>query len=208
MEPKKTQGSFGIPEDMMNEINKSKKKASGEKVEEKKQSYTDSESIPDDGYKEGLDSPEEQEEQKLSDIAKDIKKDLQIEITEDDLWQFLYNNNLTKREITIVPGKMVATFKTISMKENQTIDSAMAEAMEKKLLEGGFRNLNTLHLLSYGLLELGKPGEAKSLGDNNEARFKVLEEMNTLIIEKIAKKWNTFVWLLNYTVNEEIDEKK
>ena len=85
---------------------------------------------------------------------------------------------------------------------------SLQKQYEKKMLEAGFRNLNTLQLLSHGLLELGRPGESKSLGETQEERFEALNEMNTLMVEKLAKKWNTFVWLLNYTVNEEIDEKK
>lgn len=206
MEPKKKTGSFGIPDEMIEAINESKQKA---KSTEAKEGYKDSESIPD--VEEAQTEEEVQEEEKTktnAEIAEEIKKDLGIEIDEDNLWEFLYKNNLTKQDIVIVPGKMVATFKTISMKENQIIDEAMANAMEGKLLEGGFRNLNTLHLLAHGLRALGKPGQAKSLGDTFEDRFNAINEMNTLIVEKIAKKWNTFVWLLNYVVNEEIDEKK
>lgn len=204
----KPQGSFGIGEDIMDAVNKSKAKAKAEDEQPEKKAAYDSESIPeveedsgpkDEGKKVSNDpNPEE--------IAKTIRKDLGIEITENDLWNFLFKGALEKKGITIVPGMMYATFKTVTMKQTLEVDEKLSEYLEKKLMESSFRNVQTVLMLSQGVIELGKTAEAlKSLGDSAEVREAALEKMPSLLVEKLSKKWNSFVYLLNYEVTRHME---
>lgn len=217
MKQGQTKGSFGIPEDMQEAIRKSKEKAgSSQESEHKakpepksKSNYKDSESIPEEAeMKAAEEDSKEKQKKEEAEIAEEIKKDLGIEFDEDDLWAFYFKNNLEKRNIVIVPGKVMATFRTIAMKENDTINDVLAEAVEKgSLLEAGMQNIRVKHTLAFGLRELGKPGKLKSLGENYEERLEALQEMNTMMIDKLMKKWNKFIWLLEYTVNQEMQVK-
>lgn len=218
----KAAGSFGIPEDLLKEVNKSKEKA--QKSEGKKPSSTyDSESIPeDDGY--SFDDGEKKEDPRLEkdkvnpvdetepeptleEQIATIEKYLGITITEDDLWSIFMGETLEKSGIVIIPGKLEATFRTLSLDDTQTVDQHMAEAVEKKYLEAGFHNLKTKHLLSRGLVALGKPGKAKSLGHTKDT-FDALGGMSAILIEKLAQRWNQFTWLVNVVVNKEMDSGK
>ena len=210
MEPKKTKGSFGMPDDVLKAVNESKAKARGE--ESKKQSYADSESIPEETPEATPEATPEvaastsQKEKTDDEVAEEIRKDLGIEITEDDMWQFLFKGQLTKPGVEIVPGKMVATFKTINMNQTQAIDERLADILEKKLLDAGFRNLQTRHVLSEGIASLNKPSSPeKPLGKNSSEVFTALGNLPTLLVEKISQKWNRFVWLVNYEVNKNME---
>ena len=147
-------------------------------------------------------------EEKMVKIAKDIEKDLGITISENDVWDFLFSDKLEKSGIVIVQGKMHAVFKTLFVNDNTDISKALGEVLDLKMLEDGFRTLNTQHILSRTVLELGKPGISKSIGKDQEERFKALGNMSALLVDKLGKKWNSFFWLLEYTINREMDEKK
>ena len=142
-------------------------------------------------------------------LLDEIKKELEIEITEDDMWNSIFNSNLTKSNISIFPGKVHATFKYgLNVDELSQIDKAMATALEEKWMETGFKSLNTRHLLSHVLLEVGKPAKLKSIGSTPEERFEAIGEMNTILVEMLAKKWNMFLFLMDETAKQEKTLKK
>jgi hypothetical protein len=201
-------GSFGIPEDLLEAVNESKAKAKGKKYEKKAQAYTDSESIPEETEEETSKAEEVIEEDPdvtLQKQIKEIKASLKVDIDEDDLWSIFMGNQLEKEDIVIIPGKLVASMRTLSLDETQAIDTKMAEALEMKFLEAGFMNLKTKHLLAAGLTGLGKPGKARQLGKTHEERFEALGKMSTVLVERLAHKWNQFTWLVNEIVNQEMD---
>ncbi len=204
-------GSFGIPKDLLEAVNESKKKQGAAPTESK--SY-DSESIPEFEDKES-EEPKSQEkaeelkveteEERVEKQLQDVKKSLGIDITEDDLWSIFMGNQLNKTGIAIIPGKLEASFSTLSVDDTQKIDKKMAEALEEKFLEAGFMNLKTKHLLAAGLTGLGKPGKLKAIGATHEERFEQLGKMSTILVERLAHKWNQYTWLVNQCVNKEMD---
>lgn len=208
-------GSFGIPKEIQEAINESKSKKT--KDTPPTEEYVDAESIPEEVTSENQnksqsgiesESPEaESQDKKDEALAAQIREELGIELDEDDLWQF-YFGTLEKKNIVVVPGKIHVTFRLIDMESDRKISEHMSVALEKKLLENGFRHLNTQHILSYGLTEIGKPGKVKSLGKDPEERFQALSKFNTLLIEKLSQRWNNFIWLVNHTVSKEMDLKK
>lgn len=212
-----TQGSFGMPKEMLDELDRIKKKKS-EGVSTPKESISESDV---EGMNFGAEVPEKKaasipdevpkelsRDQQIAEALKQIREDLGVVIDEDDLWSILYSNCLTKRNVTIIPGKMHATFRTHSLDETNAIDIKMAKVMEETRMENGIKNVNAQHILSYGLRELGKPGKMRSIGETPEARFKVLGEMSTMVIEVLVKKWNEFVFLVDQSVKEEMKGKK
>jgi hypothetical protein len=202
-------GSFGIPEEMQEAIKKSKKQAEGaEASKQPKEEYRDSESIPEDIEKkvekeEAKElTPEEvevREKEKRDETAEKLKKELGIEFDDDDMWNFYFNNTLTKRNVVIVPDKVQATFRTIDMDENELINDALSRAVDEKILEIGIQNVRVKYTLACALVEYGKPGKMKSLGETLEDRLKAIGKMNTMMVDMLIKKWNKFTWLLEYT---------
>ena len=92
-------GSFGVPPEVMQAVNESKKKAGQPEAEPE---YKDSESIPEvepeapkkEAKKEEERSEEKTPEENIAEMKAQALKDLGIEITEDDIWSLLYKNQL------------------------------------------------------------------------------------------------------------------
>jgi len=208
-------GSFGIPQDVLDAVAESKKKGRGEPTEKdqpKASAVYDSESIP-----EVEESPEKEnadldvkanDEVSVEEQIAEMKKSLGVEIDEDDLWSIFMGNQLVKKGIQIIPGKLEVTFTTLSMDITESIDKKMAEALEEKFLEAGIRNRQTKLLLAAGIVEMGKPEKTRSLGKDADERFEQLGKMSTVLVEKIAQKWNQFTWLVNTCVEQEMDSGK
>lgn len=211
-----TGGSFGIPQNILDAVDSSKKKAKGKNTEETKEpemAFFDSETIPEVEESPQEEVPEKDAEVKEPKVSVEeqiavIKKELGIEIDEDDLWKVFMGEQLEKSGIVVIPGKLEVTFKTHSLTTTQSIDQKMAEALELKFLEAGYRNLQTQYLLSEGIVGLGKPGKARQLGSTSEERFEQLGKMSTLLVERLAHRWNQFTWLVNEIVNKEMDSGK
>jgi len=214
-------GSFGVPQDILNEIEKSKKKGRGEKedVKEdpkespKKTEFFDSESIPESGGekfnpKVEEKEPEEEKGPTEEEQIKAAEKFLGVEISDDDLWPMFMGGHVEKAEIVIIPGKLSATFKTLSLNKNKKISSFMAKTIEEQYLEDGYRNIQTQHLLAAGLIALGKPGKVKELTDDYEEKFNQIGEMDTLLVGGLAEKWNSFNILVGTLFRREMDSGK
>ena len=202
-------GSFGLPDDIAEEIRKSKAKGKGKQgpalkqAPKEEESYTDSESIPE------KDVEAAEEETKLDDILSKIKKELGVEISEDDFWDATFNDGLTKENVVVVPGKIYATFKTITMDEDIELHKKLSSHMGEEMVEQGYRDLQTKYLLSYCLLGLRKEGEAiRSLGETPDQRFEAIGKMTTLIVGKLGQKWNAFTVLLDSVLKSENEAKK
>lgn len=212
----KSNGSFGIPDELKQAIDSMEKKKTAPS-----QGVSDVEDLPiEDLRVEGSASKEDQQkdltEKELKEkkrleqkkLLEEIKEDLGIKISEDDIWSFLLNNEIIKKDIVIVPGRLHATFKTLTLDETNAIDSIMAQDLEVKRLENGFKNINTQHLLSRSILELGKPNAPRSIGSTPKERFDTLGKMSALLVEKLGRKWNLFVFLIDGIIKEEMEVKK
>lgn len=205
MKTNKRAGSFNIPDELLKEVNKVKVKEkdpeSSNDVEDLIESIEENEPEEKKVIESKKDDPEE--------LLENIKKDLKIELTEDDLWNVLFNSSLIKKNIEIFPGRVYASFKYgLTVDELAYIDTKMSEAVDSKLMETGFKALNTRHLLSHVLLELGKPDNIKPIGKNPEERFKEIGSMNSLLLEMLAKKWNMFLFLIDETIKKDESIKK
>lgn len=217
MKNEKPRGSFGLPDDLLKAINDvERKKRSVQEpeptndVEEivEQEAEKPVKSVKITGGDVNAELTEEEKKAKIEEVINEIKKDLGVEITEDDVWSMLFNNEIIKRGITVIPGKMSATFRTISLDDTNEVDSKMASELKIDRLENGYKNINTQYILSQGLIELGKPGQLKPLGETAEERFKAIGKMSALVVEKLGRKWNEFVFLVDETLKEEMESKK
>ena len=214
----KMQGSFGLPEEMKKELNRlerRKNEVDGKQQEEPSVEEPISEPIVSD-VEEMVDKkivdtePLSKEDYaiKIKKVMQEVRDDLKIEITEADIWAYLYNNEIIKKDVVIFPGRMIATFKTLSLNNVNRIDSSMAKIYDEKRLEGGYKNKGTQSLLAEGLLELGKPGEARSTGTTTEERFDSVGKMGAMLVDILGQKWNEFTFLVEKTIKMEMKEKK
>ena len=148
------------------------------------------------------------QEKDEEELIKDLQKDLGITIDEDDVWGVLMGNTLEKRQIEIFPGRIYATFRTLNMKDSRYVGERLAEATDKKILDLEFNAIRIHHTLAAGVLEMGKPGKVNSLGETVEERFKSLDVMSTLVVDKLSKKWGSFTLLIELILKRDITQGK
>ena len=109
-------GSFGIPEDLMEELNNVRtqsKKGSFDIPKQPAEPKPEPQPKTEEPAKEKKEEKieEKSEKEKQEELIASIKKELNIELSEDDLWNAMFNSTLTKKDICIFPRKMNATFK-------------------------------------------------------------------------------------------------
>jgi hypothetical protein len=200
-------GSFGLPPEMQAEIEKSKKKAAQKPVDK-----TDAESVIEDYDPPKKEKPEapkvEDPKESYAKVKAEAMKDLEITLTDEDFFAYVFKNRLEKGDICILSGKLYAKFRSLSVAETIEIDRQTKRSSTIDYTEAGVRNFNTLHLLSHGVLEMGTKGKTKSLGATPEERYKAVEDMGSLVVEKISQKWNLFVFLVSTLMQEEDNVKK
>ena len=209
MKTNQSGGSFNIPKDLLKEVNRVKEKA--------EKSPTDIEDVvsevekeKEEGKEEGIPEKEPSQEEKAEQLLKNIEADLKINIDEEDMFKALLNCDLIKRNIAIYPGKIHATFKYgITVEELHEINKHMGIAQKSETMtEVGLQSLNARHLLSHALLELGKPDNIKSIGNDPDERFLVIGNMNSLLMERLSQKWNMFVFLIEQKLKKDDAIKK
>lgn len=151
---------------------------------------------------------QEQERQQRNEMIELLEKDLKTTISDDDIWQVLFGNTLEKRSVCIFPGRMFATFRTISMDDANKIENLMADAADGTVLKRGFDNLNTQYVVAAGVLELGKPNLAKNLGETMEVRYETFKPMSSVVVDRLSKKWGSFMTLIDLVLAREADAGK
>jgi Asp-tRNA(Asn)/Glu-tRNA(Gln) amidotransferase A subunit family amidase len=201
-------GSFNIPKDLLDEVKKVKKKSEDNvnDIEETVKNL-DAEKVD----VEDIEVDEEKErQQKIDEALEAIKEKLNIELTDDELYDLCTKNQMTKRNIKIFGGKIYATFKYgLTVDELQYVDKKMKQADESgQFTAVGLKSLYTRLLLSHVLLELGKPDNIKPVGSDPENRFKEIGLMNSLLVEELTRKWNMFLFLVDETLKKEDTLKK
>lgn len=203
-------GSFGIPPEMREAIEKSKSQSQEEPTQEATQEDDKTEAhTPEDSTEKSDDSPENPdinaEEETVpaqptdEEIVREVEKLLEVKLSEDDVWS-LDTGILTKENICVVPGRLYVTFRTLSMNESREVDRAIKAAVDEGLLDTGVMNVKARITLKYGLLAIGKKGDPRSLGNSSEERDTALGELNTLVVEKCISTWNRYGVLLNYAM--------
>lgn len=145
------------------------------------------------------------EQQKLYEEA---IKSLGTTLNDDDIFTLIMGGQV-KKEIEVIPGKLNAKLcGPRSFDELEAVEKKFAEFTQQTQTKEAMSSYRTLVLLSHAVLELGKPGNLKSIGNNAEERFNSLRNLNTLILETLSAKWNLFMIMLTHTLNQESLIKK
>lgn len=161
--------------------------------------------------KEETDSKEDAPEKTLDEILTKrielLSKSLRYEVTEDEKWEMFLSETHVKEDVTIIPGKFVASFKILNSAESKEVGTALAKFMEESShLEEDYKNETTLHLLSQGVVAMGKLGYSKKLSSDVTERYKIFESLPVIFLDKIARKWNDFNELTHAILEKEYGE--
>lgn len=134
----------------------------------------------------------------LAQIKKDIEKDLEASITDEDLKTYLFKGVLSK-EIAIVKGMLKGVFRTSRINELQELDIKMAKIRdEAKHTPQGLANEEAIYALSYAWTH----ADGKPLGVTPEDREKKIRDMGSLFIERASTARVRFETLLKIAMNE------
>lgn len=115
-------------------------------------------------------------------------KAIGIEITEEDIGEYLFKGYLVK-DVELTHGKK-ATFKTLIPKEGYAIEDTVMEMFkDKDATQNRYSNTYALVNLSYGWMRF----DGQSLGDTPEKRLQHLQEaIGIHLLDIASKKWNLF----------------
>lgn len=119
---------------------------------------------------------------------KALAKALRIELTEEDLSEYLFKGYLVK-EIPLV-GDKKALFKTLLPSEAEEVDNALLSKFgDKSVTNSLYSNVYSTHILSYGWIKF----DDNSLGETPEQRLKhIREHTGGHLVDIASKKWNMF----------------
>lgn len=194
MKGNQPRGSFGIPPEMQENMERAKLTKEAQAQEEKKEV---SEPVPQGAI---TDKAAEESE------PKKIFKQLGIEFDDSDFNKLLFSGSIDK-EIEIVKGKLRARLKSLTGAEYDEIDSIMSkEANDIPMSNEGFGVRKSMLITAYGLLELnGKPVSKPVKKDNDSidrkatclARREVLSQMAPAVSNIIMQKHGALTMALN-----------
>ena len=155
-----------------------------------------------------LENPKDTEEQaraaQIEEIKKNIEKDLEVQLSNEDINTYLFKGVLAK-EVTIIPGRMKGTFTTLRIKEIQEIDARMSEIRnEGKNTQQGWANEESIIALAYSWTHAaGRP-----LGLTATEREKKIRDMGALFIETASTARTRLDTLLRICMNDSATIKK
>lgn len=114
-------------------------------------------------------------------------KALSLELTEDDLSEYLFKGCLTK-EVPLTAGK-TAVFKTLVGGESESIETKLYEEFkDKETTQMAYLNRAAVVNLSFGWLRF----DDQVLGDSPESRAERLSNFGVHLIDMASKKWTLF----------------
>ena len=215
----KSQGSFGIPEQMKRDL---------EAARLKKDAPTDSKRPPSPSSPVSADQIEEAvakveakvqakaAEKEKDDPAKDVlavkdywEEQLEIKITPTDLRNYIFNLRLVKDDVFVAsfpdekdPEKLTdfrVSFLAHSPEDLAAIDEKMAKFRDKGgYTPDGLENEKALQVLSYGLLKVA----GRSMGATAEDRYTNIRKLGGHLVDLIANAWRGFNILLRLSLQE------
>jgi hypothetical protein len=197
---KPMQSSFGIPEELEAQVNKSKKEQP--------------QSIP---VEDQPQSAEEEIKEAVKTNAEVILKALNIEISTDDFQQLVFKGSIDK-EVEIIKGKLKATFHSLRVKEWEEVDELLTrEINEVSMTKEGMEVRKGLLSISYGITHLqGNPlsspfkMEDGSIDSRKMAieRRKKISEMAPAVVNLMLAKHASFTHMLELITSEPGDYLK
>ncbi len=132
---------------------------------------------------------------------------LGIKISEEDISEYIFRGRLLKKDIIAIKGRLKVTFQTLTPTEVDSVDEYVAGLREDEKLKRtheGINNLKTIRQLCYAWLEIG----GKPLPKDIEAKAKAIQQMGTVVVNRVVEAYRTFDVLVEMTLREEEFLKK
>ena len=198
------QGSFGIPDEMIEAASRSKKAAQAKR---KTAEEVNEHIAPPPEQTENPPSPEDKKlegNKALVDEVNPIKvlKNLGAEFGEDDLHKLLFNGYF-EADVEVIKGHFNATIRTLTGSQYDEIDELLGQDIENlSMTREGFENRKVMWNLSYGVTKLhgrsilkdvlDKAGEPDSMA-TAKAKRKVLAALSSQLLNQLIQIHGTLV---------------
>ena len=223
-----TQGSFGLPpqakdllerkesDDRLKDLTQEQHKYSAPV----NQGSSEPAATEDDGFnlpkevEDPVKQPDiEDDDPSLTDLDSPVNrmKHIGIELTEDDVHQYLFKGFLSKK-VPIMSGlkkEMTATLKTLTTEECLVVDKMIARAIDSKtpMTREGLDQLRSVYTLAFGVLELaGRPiAKMQANGMLEEyaiAASKTIQALSAGLATKLVKLHLIFTVAMNRLVDD------
>lgn len=209
MEGFKAKGSFGIPENVKQQMETARARApEAAKAPEAVQAR----SAPE------VEAPEQEKKSSGQDQLEELKKvyetTYKIQLTEDDVRDYIFKGRLIKKDVEIAPGYLKGTFYSHTPAEYAEVDKHMAAFMKAgDFTSEGASNEKAIVVLSYSWrdaapIEGDVVGSYRSLGATPQDRRKAICEMGAHIIDLASEANTALNFLLKYALREKGFVKK
>ena len=212
MQGSNPRGSFGIPLDLQKKMDDAAKQARSSKSEQLStptppvESEANEISTVDSDIKkieEPVKSKEELEREEFEKLKSNYETTLKTTITEQDVTDYIFKGFMTK-EVEVIPGKLKATFKTLSADQLQEMRKRVDPFVKTTGDAQAIANENTLWTLSYVVVKLS----GRDLPTDVVKKREVIGKLATNLIGKLSVSWNTLDMLINFSLEEERFLKK
>jgi hypothetical protein len=222
----KSQGSFGVPEAMQRQLDEARKKGQVPNPEGKARPPVSGQPVSPEQV-EAVAAMVEKEEKKQAPEDKDTtpadvqaaidywKKQLEIEITPDDLVSYIFQGQIVKDGIMIASftdpkdktknKDFRVTFQSQTPADVSDIDERMAEFRDKgRYTADGLENEKALQILARGLLK----ADGRSIGKTPDERYANIRRLGAHTVDLITNAWRGFNILLRISMQEKTFLKK
>lgn len=130
---------------------------------------------------------------------KEIETSLNIEVTEANIRDYVFKGTLSK-EVTIVPGILKGTLRTITGAELQAIDEKMAKVRDLgKFTPKGLENEEAIFTLSCSWTH----ADGRELGKTPEDREVKIRQMGMLVLEQASTARTNFDTLIRLIIRDQ-----
>jgi len=197
-QPPKGRGSFGIPAEMQEAVEKKKAEAAAKAHKEPEQE----EAPPPPSVQKSEDTGFAKEEAPLDKVVSDLSphallKKYNINFGTEEFQQVLFRGYVEFKNVVVVKGikgsvsDFTATVRTLTGKEYDEVDEILAdEARNIRMTNEGFQTRRNMLIISYGVTHLaGKPLVTATEEDTSKdialARRKVLSMLSAPVITKL-----------------------
>ena len=220
MEPRKPQGSFGMPPEMAKQIEESRKNmAERAKLQQGPRAPKEVPLQPDDVQppqpsfvpQAGVEPeapiilPEGRQVQ-IKKLREELEKALGIEITAEDLKEYVFKGRLSK-EIELVPDVLKAVFQTLTPDEFMEIDIKTAELRAgNQHTSDGIANSVAILNLSYAWTHAN--GRMLSPKNEPKKRESYIVKMGAHVVDIASVKLNEFNTLIRVILQDKTFTKK
>lgn len=153
---------------------------------------------------------EDEDQKALAKLIKGYEDATGVVITEENIQDYIFKGELKLGPVTIVPGHLVGTYRTLTSTQELEIDRRMAKLRDgAKLTQEGIDSEKAILILSQCWLTAYKlGGNVRSLGETAEDREKTIRTMGSHVVQLAGEAWNMISFLVRYTLRKESILKK